>query len=63
MINNIKHIQNITFIAGLIKNHTVPDTTCKNRNVVPSTIRNIATAIKIPSKINIFILVYSIYLS
>ena len=73
MINNIKHIQNITFIAGLIKNHTPPNTTCKNRSVVPNIIRNISsvvpniirniiTAIIIPSKINIFIWVYSNFL-
>ena len=62
MVNNIKHIQNITFNAGLIKNHTPLATTCKKRNVVPNTIRNIITAIIIPSKINIFILVYSNYL-
>ena len=62
MINNIKHIQNITFIAGLIKNHTPPNTTCKNRSVVPNIIRNIITAIIIPSKINIFIWVYSNFL-
>lgn len=60
MINNIKHIQNITFIAGLIKNHSVPDTTCKKRNVVPNIISNTITAIKIPSNTNIFILVYFI---
>ena len=60
MINNIKHIQNITFIAGLIKNHIVPDTTCKNRNVVPNIISNTITAIKIPRNTNIFILVYFI---
>ena len=62
MINNIKHIQNITFIAGLIKNHTPPNTTCKNRSVVPNIIRNIITAIIILSKINIFIWVYSNFL-
>ena len=60
MINNIKHIQNITFIAGLIKNHIVPDTTCKNRNVIPNIISNTITAIKIPNIANIFILVYFI---
>lgn len=62
MINNIKHIQNITFIAGLIKNHTPPNTTCKKRSVVPNIIRNTIIAIIIPNKINIFILVYSNYL-
>ena len=62
MINNIKHIQNITFNAGLIKNHTPPNITCKKRNVIPNIIMNTIIAITIPNKINIFILVYSNYL-